>query len=87
VSAGARWICQQKKQHSTEVGKRKTTETMWLRRPGGNMLSMVAAVRIAASLTMWIEQRGTSDSGKEEEVGKFEGKWRTPPLVKWFSYN
>ncbi len=51
------------------------------------MLSMVAAVRIAASLTMWIEQRGTSDSGKEEEVGKFEGKWRTPPLVKWFSYN
>jgi hypothetical protein len=51
------------------------------------MLSMAVAARIAASPTMWIEQRGASDSSKEEEVDKFEGKWRMPPLVEWSSYN
>jgi hypothetical protein len=58
------------------------------RRPGENVLSMAAAARIAASPTiMWIEQRGTGDSGKEEEVNKFEAKWRMRPSVEWFSYN
>ncbi len=51
------------------------------------MLSVVMVARIATSLTMWIEQRGARDSGKEEEVDKFEGKWRTPLSVEWFSYN
>jgi hypothetical protein len=60
---------------------------MGWRRPGGNVLNVAAAARIAASPTMWIEQRGASDSGEEEEVDKFEGKWRTPPSVEWFSYN
>jgi hypothetical protein len=52
VLAGARWFCQQKKQQSKEVGKRKTAGTMGWRRPGGNVLSVAVAARITASPTM-----------------------------------
>ncbi len=36
--------------------------------PGGNVLNVAAAVRIAVSPTRTMEQRGTSDGGDEEKV-------------------
>ncbi len=47
-----------KKKQSTGVGKRTRRGTTRWTRPRGNMLNVVAAVRIAASPTIMIEQKG-----------------------------
>ncbi len=71
-----------KKQQSSGVGEREMTGTVEWTRPGGNVLNVVAAVRIAASMLRTMGQRGVGDGGDKEEVNKFEEEVKNTAIVE-----